>query len=148
MEHRKYKPRLIDNRVTALIGLVLTAYVAALTFQTAFSQSPHHSRWLLPLDRLLPTWALWAVNAAFYSYLVFLCAVFFRAVQGKERVLIAGWVPGILLGPVQARVSISLADAIQYVKSVSIAIAFVAAVLILLEASARDHGPSHGSVSG
>jgi hypothetical protein len=75
-------------------------------------------------------------------------AVFSRAAQGKERVLVAGWVPGLLLGPVQGRVSVSLAAALQYVKAVSIAVALVAAVLILLDAPARDHAPPDGSVSG
>jgi hypothetical protein len=38
--------------------------------------------------------------------------------------------PGALLIPIQALVTLSLADAIQYVKAVSIVIAFIAAVLI------------------
>jgi len=66
----------------------------------------------------------------------------------QERVLIAGSVPGILLSPIQSVVSISLAAAIQYVKAVSIAVAFFAAVLILMEGPARDHTPSDGSVLG
>ena len=147
MEQREHKPRLIGNRLSAIIGVVLTGYVAALTFRTAFSQSAHHSPWLLALDHLLPAWAGWLVSALFYAYLLWLCAVFSRAANGKERVLIAGWVPGLLLGPIQGRVSVSLAAGLQYVKAGSIAIAFIAAVLILLDAPARDQALSDGSVS-
>jgi hypothetical protein len=74
--------------------------------------------------------------------------VFFRALQGKERVLFAGWMPGIFLSPIQGWVSMSFAAAIQYVKAASISVAFVAAVLILLDAPPRDQAPSDGGVSG
>jgi hypothetical protein len=148
MEQQGYTPRLIRNRGTAVVGLILTGYIAVLTFRAAFSQSPHHSHWLLPLDSVLPAWALWAVNVVFYGYLLCLCIAFSRAVRGKERVLIAGWVPGILLSPVQSVVSISLAAAIQYFQAVSISVAFVAAVFILIEGPARDHAPTDGSVLG
>ena len=148
MEQQGYAPRLIRNRRTAAVGLILTGYIAALTFRAVFSQSPHHSHWLVPLDSVLPAWALWTVNVVFYGYLLWLCVVFSRAVRGKERVLIAGWVPGILLSPIQSVVSISLATAIQYVKAVSISVAFVAAVFILVEGPARAHAPTDGSVLG
>jgi uncharacterized membrane protein YkvI len=137
MEQQGYEPQLIRSRRIALVGLILTGYIAVLTFRAAFLQSPNHSHWLLPLDNVLPAWALWAVNVAFYGYLLWLCFTFFRAVRGKERVLIAGWVPGIVLSPIQSLVSISLADAIQYVKAVSISVAFVAAILILIEGPGR-----------
>jgi hypothetical protein len=137
MSNQEYTSRLIRNRRIAVVGLILTGYIAVLTFRAAFSQSPLHSHWLLPLDSVLPAWALWAVNVVFYGYLLWLCVTFSRAVRGKERVLIAGWVPGILLSPIQSVVSISLAAAIQYVKAVSISVAFVAAMFILIDASRR-----------
>src|SRR5438128_9857925 len=71
--------------------------------------------------------------AYFYAWLLWLCVVFPRALQGKERVLVAGWIPGVLLSPIQGLVSASLAAAIQYVKAASIMVAFFAAVAILLE---------------
>lgn len=148
MEHREYKPRLIRNRFTAVIGLVLTGFVMALSFRTALSQAVHHFRWLLPLDFLLPPWGLWVVNAAIYAYLFWACAVFFWALQGKERILFMGWMPGIFFSPTQGWVSMSFAAAIQYVKVASISVAFVAALLILLGAPPRDQAPSDGSVSG
>lgn len=78
-------------------------------------------------------WALWAVNVAFYGYLVWLCVVFFRVAIGKERVLVAGWFLLILLSPIQSLVSTSAAAAIQYIKAVSIAVALVAALLLVIE---------------
>jgi hypothetical protein len=81
-------------------------------------------------------------------YLLWLCVVFFRIAQGKERVLVAGWVPAILLSPVQSLVSISTAADIQYFKAASIGVAFVAAVLILLEGPARGDAQSDNSVPG
>ena len=85
-------------------------------------------------------WALWAVNVAFYGSLVWLCVVFFRVAIGKERVLVAGWFLLILLSPIQSLVSTSAAAAIQYIKAVSIAVAFVAVLLLVLErANWRQH---------
>jgi hypothetical protein len=133
MEDRSDKPGLIRDRRKAVIGLALTGLVAAMTFRAAFSHSPHHSHWLLPLDFLLPAWALWAVNVAFYAYLLWLCVVFFRVAIGKERVLVAGWFLLILLGPIQSLVSTSAATAVEYIKAVSIAVAFVAVLLLFLE---------------
>jgi hypothetical protein len=139
MEPQKHTPRLIRNRLTAVVGLILTGYIAVLTFGAAFSQAPHHSHSLLPLDSVLPAWALWVVNVVFYGYLLWLCVAFSRAVRGMERILIAGWVPGVLLSPIQSVVSISLAAAIQYVKAFGISVAFVAAVFILVEGLAHNH---------
>lgn len=148
MEGRNHKPGLIHHRRNAVIGLVLTGLVAAMTLRAAFSRSPHHSHWLLPLDFLLPAWALWAVNVAFYAYLLWLCVVFFRVAIGKERVLVAGWFLLILLSPVQNLVSTSAAAAIQYIKAVSIAVAFVAVLLLLLEGPTRDNASSDSSALG
>jgi hypothetical protein len=125
------KPQLINNRFAAAIGVILTGYITALTLRAAFRQSPHHFHWILPLDQLLPAWAVLTANVALYAWLLWLCIVFPRALQGKERILVAGWVPGVLLSPIQGMVSVSLAAAIQYVKAASIMVAFGAAVGIL-----------------
>jgi hypothetical protein len=147
VEQQKQKPRLIGSRFTAAIGVILTGYGAALTFRSAFWQSPHHFHWLLPLDALLPARATLAVNVAFYAWLLWLCVVFPRALQGKERVLVAGWVPGVLLSPIQGLVSASFAIAIQHVKAVSMMVAFFAALTILIEGPARGDAPSDGTLS-
>jgi len=52
--------------------------------------------------------------------------------------LIAGWIPCLLLSPVQGVVPMPIAAAIQYVKAVSIMIAFFAAVAILLDGPRTD----------
>jgi hypothetical protein len=146
VEQQEQKPRLIGNRFTAAIGVVLTGYVAALSLRAAFWQSPHHFQWLLPLNALLPARFNLAVNVALYAWLLWLCVVFPRAFQGKERVLIAGWVPGVLLSPIQGMVSASLAVAIQYVKAASIMAAFFAAVAIFLEGPVSGSAPPEGTV--
>jgi hypothetical protein len=85
------KSGLIGNRETAIGVFILTAFVAALTFRAALSHEAHQSHWLLPLNDLLSTWAVWAINIAFYVYLAWLCVAFFRVAVGKERILVAGW---------------------------------------------------------
>jgi hypothetical protein len=135
MEERDNKLGLIRNRRTAVVSLVLTGFIAAMTFRAVFSHSSHPSGWLIPLDSLLPAWAARAVNVAFFVYLLWVCIEFFRGALGQERILVAGWFLGILLSPIQNLVLPSTAAAIQYVKAASIAVAFVAAVLILLERS-------------
>ncbi len=109
-----------------------------MTCRNFFSHSLHHSHWLLPLDFLLPARASWVVNVVFYAYLFWLCVIFFRLSLGKERVLVAGWFLLILLSPIQDLVSIPAAAAIEYAKAISISVAFVAALLLLLERSAGD----------
>jgi hypothetical protein len=140
MEGRSHREGLIRHRRNAVIALVLTGLVAAMTFRAAFLPSPRHAHWLIPLDSLLPMWALWAVNVAFYTYLLWVCVVFLQVALGKERVLVAGWFLLILLSPIQSLVSTSAAAAIQYIKAVSIAVAFVAVLLLVLgRANWRQH---------
>jgi len=136
------KPQLINSRFTALTGVILTGCIAALAIRSAFWQSAHHFHWLVPLDRLLSAWAVLTVNVVIYGWILWLCIVFPRALQGKERVLVAGWVPSLVLGPIQGMVSVSLATAIQYVKAASMMVAFIAAVVILVESSGTRTTPS------
>ena len=146
MDQQKQWPRLIGNRFTAAIGVVFTGYVAALTLRAAFWESPHHLHWLLPVDALLPARATLAVNVALYAWLLWLSIVFPRALHGKERVLVIGWVPGLLLSPIQGLVSVSLAALIQDVKAASIVVAFFAAVAILLEGPVSGNSASDSNV--
>jgi hypothetical protein len=121
--------------------VILNGYVAALTFRSAFSQRPHHFRWILSLGSLLPQWAVLTANVALYASLIFLCVAFPLGLRGKERVLVAGWVPNVLLSPVQGLVSESMAAGIQYLKAGSMMIAFLAAVAILLERPEGENTP-------
>lgn len=140
------KPRLITSKFTAAIAVILTGYITVLTLRSAFWQSPHHFRWILPLDYRLPPWAVLAANLVLYASILWLCIVFPAALQGKERVLVAGWIPNLLLSPIQGIVSASLAAAIQYLKAASIMVAFVAAVVILVEGPNRETAASDGAV--
>jgi len=132
------KPRLITGRFSAAIGAILTGYITAVTVSSAFWQSPHRFHWILQLDHLLPPWAMITANVALYAWILWLCIVFPRALQGKERVLVAGWIPSLLLSPIQGMVSTSVAAAIQYVKAASTMVAFVVAVVILVEGLRRE----------
>jgi hypothetical protein len=85
------------------------------------------------MGTILPSWLNTPVNVVFYGYLLWLCFWFFRAARGKERIVVAGWCPGLILGPFKHFVSDADISVIQYVEAVSIAVAFVAAVLILIE---------------
>lgn len=139
-------PRLIGNKFTAAIGVVLTGYVAALTLRAAFWQSPHHFHWLLPVGTFLPARATLAVNVAFYAWVLWLCIVFPRALHGKERVLVIGWVLSFLLSLIQGLVSASLAALIQYVRAASIMVGFFAAVAILIEGPVSGNSPPDSNV--
>ena len=86
-------------------------------------------------------------NVALYASMLFLCIAFPRDLQGKERVLVSGWAVGALLGPIQGLVWAPLATAIQYVKAVSIVVAFVAAVVILVEGPVSQNTPPDGAAS-
>jgi hypothetical protein len=138
-------PRLITGRFSATIGAILTGYITAVTVRSAFWQSPHRFHWVLQLH-LLPPWAVITANLALYAWILWLCIVFPKALQGKERVLVAGWIPNLLLSPIQGMVSASVATAIQYVKAASIIVAFVVAVVILVEGPRREIAPPDKAV--
>jgi hypothetical protein len=86
------------------------------------------------------------VNVALYAWLLWLCIVFRRALHGKERVLVIGWVLSLLLSPIQGLVSVSLAALIQYVRAASIMVAFFAAVAVLLEGPVSGNTASDSNV--
>lgn len=98
------------------------------------------------MGALLPARATLAVNVALYACLLWLCIVFPRALKGKERVLVIGWVPGVVLSPIQGLVSVSLAALIQDIKAASIMVAFFAAVSILLEGPVTGNAASDSNV--
>jgi hypothetical protein len=108
-----------------------------------FHLSRHpHAHWPLSGAFGLPQWALFPVNVAFYACLVSICIGFFRATQGRERVLVAGWFPGILLGPFKNVFSTPATDVIQFFEVVGITVALVESVLIFREyLGPRDNLP-------
>ena len=145
MDQQEQRPPLITGTLAAVIAVVLTGYVGAKTVRAAFWQSEHHFHWLIPLDNIFPHRAVLAVNVVFYVFMVFLCVVFPLSFRGKERILVAGWVPGVLLSPIQGFVSTSIAAAVQYFKAAAIMVSFFAAVAILME-RAQNRAKSNRSV--
>jgi hypothetical protein len=84
-----------------------------------------------------------AKNTALCAYFLWLGVLFFQKAFAMERVLVTGWFSVILLSPIQKLVSRSSSVAIQYAKAVGIAVAFIAAVLILLRMpKSRESAPS------
>ena len=138
MEQASRKPGLIPNRWAAVIGVMLTGFLTAVTVRDAYIHPTRHFYWLFPLDFMLPNWALWLVNGAFYGYLLWLCFVFFRIAQRKERIVVLGCSLGIVLYPIQNLVSTPGAVAIQYVEAAGTAVAFLVALDILLRLLVTD----------
>lgn len=138
MEQQSRKPGLIPNRRAAVIGVILTGFLAAATLRDAYLHPTGPFHWLFPLDFMLPKWALWAANGAFYGYLLWLCFVFFRMAQGKERVVVLGSFLGIMLYPIRILASTPAAVIIQYVEAAGTAIAFLTALDILLRLLVAD----------
>lgn len=141
MEPRTNQPGLIRNRRDAAIAVCLTGFVAAQSFRAAFSRAPRNPQWLLPLDFIsLPIWVVAVVNIAFYSYLVWVVAMFYRTAQREERVVVAGWFGVILLIPLQHLVSTPAAATIQFVKAAGMAVAFIAGAYILVKSPVPAEG--------
>src|ERR1035438_10636914 len=114
MGQSELKHRLIHTRFGAVFALCSTGYVAALVFRNVLSHSQHKSHWLVDLHFILPTWAEAGVNLVFYACLVWGSAVLYRIAQGKERVVVCGWVTSFFLGLIQNLISASAATAIDY----------------------------------
>ena len=138
MEKENDTSGFIRTRRAAIVSAALTGFAAAGTFRSVFFSPPHHyrSHWFLDLSFVLPKWALLPLNLAFYAYLAWVCIVFFRAAQGRERILVAGWCPGILLAPSRMFFP-SATDIVQFFDVVGMTIAFVASVLIVGEFHGR-----------
>jgi len=132
------KSGLIRDRLTAIGAVVLTGFVAAASFRAAFNSAPYHWQPFFHLGAL-PRWAQLSIDVAFYAYLLWLWVIVFSIAKSKERIWVAGWGPGLLLNPLKVVVSSPPGvTAIRQVQALSLAVAFLAAVSIFLEAEARD----------
>jgi hypothetical protein len=141
MDPRKNQLGLIRSRRNAAIALCLTGFIAAQSFRAAFSHAPRNAHWLFPLDFIsLPIWVIAVVNVAFYLYLVWVVAMFYRIAQRGERVVVAGWFGVILLIPLQHLVSTPAAAAIKWVKAAGMAVASIAAAYILMKSPVPAEG--------
>jgi hypothetical protein len=152
MEQAESKPRLINTRRGAVFALCFTAYVAAMSVRDVVWQ-PHYPRhWLLDLDQLvhytdqlwhwhfsLPVWVVVGANLALYAALLWGGVLLYRAAQGKERALIAGWIAGFFVGLVQLLVAPPAASALEPVRALMMAAALVAALDIFLKMPAGGY---------
>ena len=124
--------RLIHSRSGALFSFIVTGFVTYLTIRRVFHHRTQHSPWLLPLLPFLPHWAFVALNVFFYAYVVWVCAAFLKAGNGKERAIVAGWAAALLRGLIQPFVSTDVSISIQYAKGLAMGSAFLMSVLIAL----------------
>jgi hypothetical protein len=140
MDQQAHKFQLIGNRFSAVFAVCLTGFLASRDFRAMFSAAPHEAGWLMPLDFLpLPIWTVAILNIAFYVYLFWVAFWFYRGVQGKERMIVAGFfTSGLLglLGRIKAMSSPHAVSAIRAVQTVGMGVAFFAALVILLESPA------------
>jgi hypothetical protein len=139
MGQRELKDGLIRTRRGAVIVLCSTGYVAALSFRNLLLQSQQAPPWLTDPLSLLPTWAVTGINLGFYTGLIWGLAALYWLAQGKERVLVGGWVTSIFLGLIKYLVSAPAATAIDYLKTLAILVALLAAVDILLRMPASGY---------
>jgi len=146
MERREHKFQLIGNRLTAIIAVCLTGFLAARDFQAVFlgAGALHRSGWLFPLDSLpLPIWTIIVFNLILYIYMPWLAFCFYRGTQGNERILVGGFFSAVLLGilgPIKTLGSPRAVTAIRSVQGLGMSIAFCAALLILLKSPAWQTG--------
>lgn len=120
------RPAIFGNRLSAAIGVVLTAFVTVQTFRDAFLHPTGSSHWFFQVDWASPRWAMSAMNAAFYVYLIWLGFAFFRTAQGRERVVVVGWFIGIVLYPVKVLAVGPALLAVEYVEAAAMAVALFA----------------------
>ncbi|HEY6389562.1 MAG TPA: hypothetical protein VIX91_28085, partial [Candidatus Acidoferrum sp.] len=87
----------------------------------------------------LPAWVVAGVNLAFYAGLLCGGVGLYLIAQGKERLLVVGWAAVICLGLIQFLISAFAATAIEPVKALMAAAAFLAAVDIFLKMPASGY---------
>jgi hypothetical protein len=144
MNTREHKFKLIGNRFSAILAVCLMGFLAQRDIRGVFSETPHESGWLMPLDFLrLPGWGVAVINLAFYIYLIWVGVWFYRRTEGNERLLVAGFLTSGLLGlfgRIRALASPHPMATIRSLQSVCMTVAFVAAILILLKSPAFGRG--------
>jgi hypothetical protein len=125
--------RLLITRVRISLALGLTALVLVQDIRGL--RSGHaQSGWFLGAP-LLHGWTLVCVNALIYAYICWLAFWFIRGTAGRERVFMVGWFAGILLWPLRM-VRPQWATITRHIGVVGLAVSLLAALALLLEASA------------
>jgi hypothetical protein len=137
VQEREVTPRLIHSIRVAVVAFLLTGFVAGLTIRNVFFRPAHHHRWLFPVFFALPGWTFLSLQLAFYGYLLWLCFVFFRIARGKERVIVVCWFFNILLNPIDTFFPKRVVIVLDHVQVFGMAVAFFAALDILLRRLVR-----------
>jgi len=131
---QEYTPPLIYTKRGAIISLCLTAFVFGLSVRALFAYVRHGGRpqfqWPFTLA-LLPHWANVTINIAFYAYLLWLGIAFLRIARGAERIVVAGWLTDVLLGPLKLIFPPIGLAALRYFQTIAMAAAFFAAVSLV-----------------
>jgi hypothetical protein len=145
MQQPEGQPRLIHTKRGAVFALCLTGYVAASTIRDLLSHPHRRHLWPVNLDGLalwhvtVPSWIVVGTNLLFYTWLIWAGIMVCRPVKGSERLLVLGWITSTFLGLTQIVVSPFVASAVQYAKAAITAVAFIAALDILLRMPAGGY---------
>lgn len=122
---------LLTSRTASAITVGLTALLFVWSVRDVPTVHKRQQGWLLPLDFFLHGWALVAANVIFYIWLLWLAFWFIRGTHGRERVVVVGWLPNILLPPLLL-LRPSWTVGITYIGIFGLAVALLAAVSLLL----------------
>jgi hypothetical protein len=66
-----------------------------------------------------------------YAYILWLGVVFYRIARGGERIVVAGWLADILLGPTILVLPTAAATTVRYVQTGVMAAAFLTALVLV-----------------
>ena len=134
MRVAEYPPPLIHTKRGAIIIFCLTGFIFVLSVRSLFIYLRHggrpHFEWLFNLV-LLPSWANTVINVAFYGYLLWLGIALFRRARGGERIVVAGWLLDICLGPITIIFPAAGAAALRYFQTAAMTAAFLAAAFLV-----------------
>jgi len=131
---RDYRPPLIHTRRGAITALCLTSFIFAISVRALLAYVRHGGRpqfqWPFASEAL-PNWVVVAANAALYAYILWLGVVFYRIARGGERIVVAGWLADILLGPTILVLPTAAASAVRYVQTGVMTAAFLTALVLV-----------------
>ncbi len=122
--------QLVTNRFRAFMAVALTAWVLALALRSQMKGSPSSWQWLF--SGLLPTWAVVAINIAFWGVAFWMeIALVLGSLRKDEKVLLVAFVGGAILAPVRALLP-RAASGTHVMQTLLSLCAFLAALAILL----------------
>src|ERR1700689_3170920 len=120
--------RLLTTRVRTAVALGITALVFA---NNILHWGHTQSGWMFNVSFLLHGWLLMAVNLFYYGFVCWIGFWVIRGTTGPERFFMVGWFLGGLLSPLRM-LGAHWAVAIKHIDAVGLAVAFLAALSLLL----------------